>query len=193
MKLYHLISGIIGSLLLSSGDLMAQQLHPELPQHWVTVKDEETGLRVDFPQSPLEMTFHIPSQNTPSKGLLHVYSLPNEKGILILSTFHSSSVDSKWIEKESIHQFFETILVPHLFFNPAIFQDQQIFNFQSIEIKGQESASFEFSFLDHKVLKKLEGIAQIKDQTLYISFYLASEKNFDQGLLNKFLSSIQFP
>lgn len=191
MKINKFI-GIWGLLLFISGGLMAEQIDPSSPQSWVTIKDDQTGLQADFPHYPLEMTFDVPFQNTPPKGQIHLYSVPTKAGLLVLSTFHSSEIDSEWLQKERLHQFFETILVPHFFFNPAVFQDQQVFNFQMDKIDGQESASFEFSFRDHGTLKKLEGIALVRDQTLYISFYLASEKDFDQEMLNRFLSSIQF-
>lgn len=170
---------------------MAEQSHDPLSQHWVTVKDEETGVFVEFPHTPLEMSFDLPFQNTPSTSRVHVYSVPTQKGLLVFSTFHSSSFQDHQLKKEQLHQFFESVLVPHFFFNPAVFQDHQTFKFTSTQLQGQAAASFKYSFRDHGIVKKLEGMALVKDQTLYVPFYLASEADFDQKILNHFLESFQ--
>lgn len=183
---------ILGLILLSRG-LMAEQSHQPLSQNWITIKDKETGLLADFPHNPLEMTFDIPFQNTPPTGQVHIYSVPTQHGLLVLSIFHSTAIHSNELDKEQVQQFFETTLVPHFFFNPAVFQEHQEYHFQIFELDGQEAASFQFSFQDHGVMKKLEGLALVKNQTLYIPFYLASEKDFDQEVFNQFLGSIQFP
>jgi hypothetical protein len=172
---------------------MAEESHLSLSQHWVTVKDEKTGLLVEFPRTPLEMTFEVPFQNTPPTGHIHLYSVPTQKGLLALSSFHCSTVDTDMLQKENLYQFFERILVPHFFFNPAVFQNHQVFHFKRIKFDSQEAVSFQFSFQDHEIEKKLEGIALIKKQTLYIPFYLASVKDFDQKILEHFLNSIQIP
>lgn len=170
---------------------MSDQLHDPHSQKWVTIKNKESGLKVDFPLTPLEMSFDIPFQNTPPEGQIHVYSLPTQKGLLVLSTFHSLKMDSKELTKEKLLQFFETILVPHFFYNPSIFHDHQDFKFKSVHSENGESASFQISFLDHGIEKRLEGIALIKNQTLYIPFYLASDMDFDQTVFDRFLGSVQ--
>lgn len=181
-----------GYIFLSRG-LMAEQTHHPLPQEWVTIKDDETGLRVDFPHHPLEMTFDLPFQNTPPTGQIHLYSVPIQSGLLVLGTFHSSTVYSDLLEKEKFHQFFETVFIPHFFYNPTIFQNHQIFHFHPNQFNGKESPSFQFFFQDHGATKKLEGIAFIKGQTLYIPFYISSEKDFNTEIFNHFLHSIHFP
>lgn len=168
---------------------MAEQLQ----KNWVTITDQETGLQIDFPHTPLEMTFEIPFQNTPPTGKIHLYSAPITTGIFVLSIFIPSKVTNmEWLQKEHFYEFFKTYLVPHLFFNPAIFYDQQVFNYQPKQIHGEKKASFEISYLDHAIVKKIKGIAMIKNYVLYICFYLTSEKDFNQKMLEHFLKSIHF-
>ena len=163
-----------------------------LPQNWVTIRDEQTGIQVDFPHSPLEMTFEIPFQNTPLTGQIHLYSFPTQTGILVLSIYTSQQLNDNWLKKENFYQFFETILVPHLFFNPAIFYDHQTFTYEPKQINGEKAASFQISHRDQEDVKKLEGIAMIRENTLYTYFYLTSEKSFDQELFKRFLNSVLF-
>lgn len=180
------------SLFLSRG-LMAEQSHVPFSSNWVTMQDEDTGLRVDFPQYPVEMNIELPFQNTPPTGQLRLYSTPTSKGLLAVSLFSSPTFNAEGLQKEQLLKFFETVLVPHFFFSPAVFQHHQTYRFHAKEIEGQEAASFQFSFKDHKVLKRLEGIAFIQNQTLHVAFYIASDPDFDPEVLSKFLNSIQFP
>lgn len=182
---------ILGLTFILNRGAMAEQSQDPLSQHWVTIQDTETGLKADFPHPPLEITLDYPFQNTPPTGQIHVYSVPTQKGLLALSTFHSSTLKDKELKKEMLHEFFETILVPHFFFNPSVFQNQQIFEFKATQFEGLPAASFQFYFQDHEVMKKLEGMAIIKDQTLYIPFYLASKNDIDPQILHRFLKSIQ--
>jgi hypothetical protein len=163
----------------------------EVSQHWVTVKDQETGLQADFPRHPLEMTFEVPFQNTPPTGHIHLYSVPTKTGILVASTFNSPNVNSDWLQKEKFYQFFEAILVPHFFYNPAVFQDQQQFTYEFKQMGGKKAASFHISFHDHGIVKKLEGVAMVKEHTLNAYFYIASEQAFDHEMFDHFLSSIK--
>jgi hypothetical protein len=176
-----------GLSLLLCGGLMAE----EISQEWVTIKDQKTGLQVDFPRKPLEMSFETPFQNTPPEGQIHLYSAPMPSGILVASTFTSNKVSSDNLQKKALYQFFESILVPHFFFNPAVFNDQQVFTYEPKLIAGHPAASFHFSFHDHSLVKRLEGIAMVKKHTLYVYFYLASEHAFDTEVLNRFLHSVK--
>ncbi len=185
----NLSIGIWGLTLLLCGGLMAEQL----PKNWVTIKDEESGLQADFPHQPIEMTFEVPFQNTPPKGQMHLYSVPIPTGVLVLSTFTSPTVNANWLQKEQLFHFFEKVLVPYVFFNPSVFQDHQVFNYQSKKIKGDKAASFQISYHDHGVIKKLEGIAISKKDKLYTYFYLASEKDFDTKVFQRFIDSIYLP
>lgn len=181
-----LIYGCLAVLFLMGG-LMAES---HTTEKWMTIEDREAGLRADFPQRPLDIIFDIPFQNTPATGHLHVYSVPTKTGVLILSTLTSPSVTTKMLEKEQLKQYFETVLVPHLFYSPKIFQDRQTFKYTSKEVEGHPAASFLFTYQDHDQQKRLEGFAFVKEHNLYTYFYLASEQNFDQNLLNRFVSSI---
>jgi hypothetical protein len=178
---------IVGLALFLYGGLMGEQT----TQHWITIKDEKTGLQADFPRQPLEMTFEVPFQNTPPTGQIHFYSVPTQTEILVACTFTSPLVHSDWLQKEKFYQFLETILVPHFFFNPAVFQDQQVFTYEPTKIAGEKAASFQISYHDHDVVKKLNGIAMVKENTLHLYFYLASEQTFDQEMLKRFLHSVK--
>lgn len=178
-------------LLLLSGVLMAERASESLSHHWVTIQDEETGCQVNFPHAPLKITFDIPFQNTPPTESLTIYSAPTKNGILVLSTFNSSAIDAEWLQEVSFKQFFETILVPHLFYNPPVFQDHQTFCFSPQQESRSPTASFQFSYQDHGIVKKLEGRVIIKDHALCVCFYLASIKVFDDETLDCFLNSFQ--
>lgn len=178
--------GFWGLSLILCGGLMAEQVS----QHWVTIKDKERGLQADFPHPPLEMTFEIPFQNTPPKGHIHLYSVPTQTGIFVASTFSSPEVSADHLQKEQFSEFFESLLVPYFFFNPAVFQDHQTFNHQFLGDQ-EDAISFQISYHDHGIVKNLEGRAIVKDNILYTYFYLASEKVFDPDLFKRFIDSVQ--
>lgn len=180
------------SCLLSRG-IMADQTNQPQAHKWLTVKDEETGVVADFPHQPLELSFDHPFQNTPSQGQVRIYSVPTQKGLLVVSTFHSSTLQSPEVNKELLQWFFEKVLVPHFFFNPTVYQDHQTFNYVPLKAYELQGGSFEISFLDHDVIKKLKGLAVIKDQTLYLPFYLAAEDGFDKQVFDQFLKSVKIP
>lgn len=182
---------ILGLSFFFNRGLMAEDSHQPIPSNWIVIQDEESGLRAEFPHNPVEMNMEFPFQNTPPKGQLRFFSSPTSKGLLALATFHSSTFNEEEIGKEQLKGFFETVLVPHLFFKPVVFTHDQTYDFQHTE--EQREAFFQFSFLDKGILKRLEGIATIDEHTLYIAFYLASESDFDQEVYQRFLNSIQFP
>lgn len=180
------IAGLSGVALFLGGNLMAK----ELLGNWVTVKDEKTGLQADFPHQPLEMTFEIPFQNTPPIGQIHLYSMPTQSGIMVLCTYASDEIDKKWQTKDKLHYFFESILAPYFFFNPSIFKNKQVFEAHPAEILGKKGVAFDITYSDHGIIKKMEGQALVKEHTLYVYFYLASENHFDYEILNKFFESV---
>lgn len=184
---------LLGTLFFLSRGAMSEQSHDSLSQHWMTIIDEKTGLSVDFPNKPLEMNFDIPYQNNPPHGHMRIYSLPTQKGLLAVATFHPLTLKNNELTKEQLNHFFEEILIPHFFFDPAAFQNHPTAQFKLIKLEGHTAASFQFSFQDREIVKKLEGTALVKDQILYIPFYLSSEVDFDQSFLNRFLESIRFP
>ncbi len=175
---------LLSIALLFNGGVMAQQ------QDWPLIKDAETGVEARFPHPPLEMTFELPFQNTPPTGYLHLYSVPTQEGVFVLSLFKSSDLSSP-LQKETFKDFFEHLLVPRLFYYPHVFQERQKFHYTPQG--GETEASFEFNYRDHGIEKKLEGRAVWRDQILSTYFYLASKKNFNQETLEKFLNSVHFP
>lgn len=180
----------LGAALLFSGGVMAQQENsPPFQEDWALIKDSETGIEARFPHSPLEMTFEIPFQNTPPTGYLHLYSVPTQKGIFILSILKSPDLSTP-LQKECFKDFFEQLLIPRLFYYPHVFQEQQVFHYTP---QGEREALFEFDYQDHGIKKKLEGKAIWMDQTLCAYFYLASKKDFNQTHLQHFLESVHFP
>lgn len=187
MKTGLAVTVILGLSLFFNRGIMAEQT----PPNWVAIHDEENGLRAEFPHNPVEMNIEFPFQNTPPKGQLRFFSSPTPKGLLALTTFNSSTFNDIELGEAHLKEFFETVLVPHLFFNPAVFNHHQTYHFQKND--EQEKASFQFSFQDKRTIKRLEGIAVIHEQTLYVAFYMASENDFDQDVYHRFLDSIQFP
>lgn len=182
------LAAILALSLFFNGGLMGEQS----PQPaWVALHDEETGLQAQFPHNPVEMNIEFPFQNTPPDGQLRFYSAPTSKGLLALTTFFSSTFNEKELEKEHLREFFEKVLVPHLFFDPSIFKDHQTYHFLPKDQQGR--TPFQFSFKDKGLLKQLEGIALVQEQTLYIAFYMVSKNDFDPEIYHRFLDSIQFP
>lgn len=177
---------LCGVICLLYGGIMAEQSS----QNWITIKDEETGLQADFPRRPLEMAFEVPFQNTPPLGQIRFYSIPVETGTLILTIFNSPKVNSDWLKKEEFYHFLENLLVPHLFFEPAVFHNQQVFAHELKKDEGEKVVSFHISYEDHLITKRMEGLAKVKKHTLYTYFYLASEETFDPELAHRFLHSV---
>lgn len=168
--------------LLIIGGFMAAEAH-----EWVTIHNDEKGIRADFPHLPLEMTIELPFQNTPPVGDLHFYSAPTQMGLFVLSIWSSPLVDHNWLKKEKFHLFFETILSPHLFYDPNVFRQHQTFEYA---IQAENAASFRFTYEDHESLKRLEGINIVKGTILYTYFYLAAEDLFDFQLFHRFVDSV---
>lgn len=182
-----------GLMLFLSGGLMAEQANSSSSHDWVTIKNSTIGLEASFPHQPIEMTFDLPFQNIPPKGRIHLYSVPIKTGLLVLSTLKSSEINSTWLKKENLKEFFDQILVPHLFYNPQVFQNQQALTYKTEQNKKNESqGTFQIYYQDHGEKKRIEGIALVKGDRLYTYFYLASDKGFDQHLLKQFVESVYF-
>lgn len=179
---------LLGMTLLFSGGVMAQQKTPS-PENWTLIKDSETGLEAYFPHFPLEMTFEIPFQNTPPTGYIHLYSVPTQTGVFVLSIFKSSDSNLR-LQKEIFKDFFEHQLVPRLFYYPHVFQEQQVFSYNP---QGEKEAFFTFEYQDHGVEKRLEGKTILSDQTLYTYFYLSTKEDFNKEELQYFLNSVHLP
>ncbi len=170
---------------------MAKQENKIPSSNWVTIQDAETGLKADFPHRPLEMTFEIPFQNIPPTGHVHLYSAPTKTGVFLLSTMTTPGVASEALTTERFKQFFDEILVPHLFYDPKVLQDPQVFNYTPRQIEGQQGAAFQIIYQDHGVKKKIEGLALKHENILCAYFYLASETAFDQDQSKQFLKSVR--
>lgn len=172
---------------------MANHSHSPLSFEWVSFVDRESGLRAKLPHHPIEMNIDTPFQNTPPKGQLRLYSTPTSNGLFALSCFTSATFHQSGLEKESLRVFFETILAPYFFFNPSIFKNHQTYDFQFTQSQEEkDTGSFQFTFFDQHTLKRLEGIAQMTDKTLYTAFYIASDTEFDHDVYARFLDSIEF-
>lgn len=182
---------ILGLSLFFNRGLMAEHAEQPNSPNWIAIHDEENGLQAKFPHNPVEMNIAFPFQNTPPKGQLRFFSSPTPKGLLALTTFNSPTFNEEELQKERLKEFFETVLVPHLFFDPSVFNHHQTYHFQNNQKRGE--SSFQFSFKDKGMTKRLEGIATIYEQTLYVAFYMASESDFDQDVYHHFLDSVQFP
>lgn len=159
-------------------------------QDWVTIKDEESDLEVSFPNQPLDITFDVPFQNTPPQGQLKLYSTATQTGVFILSVFRSPEVNASWLEHDPLKEFFEKILVPHLFYDPSVFRNEQTFDVQLKREGDPSSVSFQIHYLDRGMVKRVEGEGKIKNNALCLYFHLASEDVFDSALLHQFVESV---
>ncbi|MDP1879377.1 MAG: hypothetical protein Q8K60_00390 [Parachlamydiaceae bacterium] len=173
-----------------TGGLMADKPLHETPFQWKTFQDKKSGIEISFPHTPLEMSFEVPFQNSPPRGIFHFYSEPTPAGLFALSIFHSEDVSDKWLNQSEIIHFFKKILVPHVFYHPKVFENQQHFDYQLVQDEEEQKAIFTISFIDHEVEKKLKGIAIVRNQFLYIPFYLASAAEFDPTLFDHFIQSL---
>jgi hypothetical protein len=168
---------------------MTQYIHVMAPfsQPWVPVYHQETGLHIEFPHQPLEITIeHTTSKDFPS-GRLNCYSIPTKVGLFVLSTFTESSVSHEWLSEKTFHRFLEKIIVPYLFYTPRTFQADQVFTY--LPLVNASSIEFQITYNDHGTVEKLQGVALVVGNTLCTYFYLSPEKNFDQEIFKRFLTS----
>lgn len=177
---FRYIMLLVTLFFLSLGELMAQP--PLFHLH-----DQEMEITAIFPQKPLEMRVELPFQNTPPQGLLKIYSLPTHEGLFALSLYRFPAVNSSFLSKEKMLHFFKTVLVPHFFYDPKIFENHLSFN---VSLKEEGTAHISLHFEDHGVIKKLEGKGIVKDHTLSIPFYLASENHFNEDVVKEYLDSV---
>lgn len=182
----------LACLLMMTGGLMEDN-KKAAGNEWVTVRDEKTGLQVDFPHEPIEMSFEIPFQNTPPKGTVRLYSVPGPKGLFVLGTFKADEMTKDWLSKEKLSDFLNHVLAPHFFYDPAVFRNEQIFGYRPKEVEGNPGALFQIFYLDHETEKQVEGYATVRDRVLYIYFYLSSVHDFDHERLKRFVNSVKFP
>ena len=161
-----------------------------LSQHWVLIQDEKTGLNAFFPTTPFQLTFDLPFQNTPAAGQLYLYSTSTASGLLVAGIVKSEQVEEELLKKEELRSFFENTVVPHVFFQPSVFKNQQRFEHTLKEEQGRKTATYRIFYRDGDQEKHVEGIAFIKNGALHFYLYLASEENFQQAELKQFLKGI---
>lgn len=178
------ISMLLGSLLLVQGIMVDQP--PPQRESWVAIQEKENGLQASFPFQPVKMNIDH------SSGHLCLYSTPTSKGLLALTTVSSAELNREILEEKNFLEFFEKTIASHFFFNPSVLRNPQLFRLDTASLKGEEVASFQCLFQDHKGLKKIEGVAFIQKDVLYVAFYMAHENDFDRDVSSRFLESIEF-
>lgn len=183
-------------LILNNERLVGQENKNLVRQKWVKIKDQKTHLEISFPQAPLDLIYYLPFDYPLGKAQLQFYSAPVSQGVLIASFLTSDVVNSQLIEEEEFKKLFQSILIPRLLYSPHVFQNNQNFQVK----KKDEVLNFQVTYLDHETSKKIKGVAMIRDQkikdqilkseTLFLAFYLASEKDFHPSLFEQFIHSI---
>jgi len=185
MKTRGIVSLVLG-MSFYLGGVMAQQVTDPLSHPWVKIADPVTGLEASFPQSPIEMTYDLPFTNTPPTGQLHLYSSPVPHGVLVSGILVSSTVTADWLQEKNFKNFFNSIVVPRLFYYPKVFKQNQSFQVQS----NKDLLTFDVTYQDHQTTKQMNGKALVKNHMIYFAFYLASQQTFDPQLLDYFMQSI---
>lgn len=134
-----------------------------------------------LPAQAVELTFDLPFRNHPPQGELHVYSAPLDNGVFILSSLHLPSIKENILSDEKLFiQNFTAYLVSHLFYDPAVFKQNQIVQLTPMSISGQPAVNFHVIYQDKGISKVVHGAAVYKDNTLYHLFYMTTEANADQ-------------
>ncbi len=192
MRVFKYVSIISIAMVIMEGDVMAKSEKNKSSQKWVTFKEVQKGVQVDFPHQPVSLIFDLPYQNTPPTGMLEVISCPTTSGIYLLAILDEPNVTEQSLEPDEFRRLFQDYLISHLFFNPRSFQYHQTFHHASTTYEDFPALSFEFSYDDEDVMKHLEGLAVLKDEKLYCLFSLASDNHFDRKGLKKFLDSATF-
>ena len=181
LKMIFIGLSIFSNQNLNAG-LMKEEINSPIPQEWTAIEQSALGLTVSFPYPPFEMSADFPFQNTPPSGKLQWFSTPTSKGLLSLALFSSPSVNQELLQKKSFHSFFEKIVAPYCFFDPTLFENQQTYHHQITQFKGSLSTSFQLTFKEDDKTQKIKGMATIKENTLIIAFYIASDSYFDEEL-----------
>lgn len=152
---------------------------------WVSIQDSKDRMKATFPHAPIEMSFDIPFQNTPSQGRLHVFSCATQTGVFLLCALSIPNIDKKIVEKDDFKKTFETYLVPRLFYYPQLFKKQQTYSAS----KREEGLTFRFSYQDKTDKRILQGQAAVKGNILYTLIYIATEAHFNEHEWEKFQHS----
>lgn len=182
-KLIELMAGIS----IPFGGLMAQhQDNNPLSHEWFVIQDETSGLETAFPQHPLDITYDIPFNDPAKPGKLHLYSSPVPHGVLVSGILDAPSVTQEWLEKKNFKNFFETVVIPRLLYYPKVFREDQHFDME----KETDALHFQATYLDHDTIKKMMGIAKIKNHQLIFAFYLATADMFESDVFEHFIQSV---
>jgi hypothetical protein len=117
--------------------------------------------------------------------------MPLKHGALILSIFHYAEGSLLSVEKNQLRRFFEETVIPHLFFQPSIFKNEQKYVHTLKVEAGEITAHYEFGYVENGVRKKLQGIAQNREGFLFTSFYVGDEQASNEATVSRFLNSVQ--
>lgn len=168
---------------------MSHAVHAKSLSDWIKIHDAKAGLEAAFPGNPIEMSFDLPFQNTPSKGNLHLYSVPLETGVIILSILKTPDISDKILTEEPFKECVDAYLVKYLFQEPHVFHQKQTFKSKKEQYEGLPLMSFQFSYWDGHHTQWMKGAAFVKDGVLYKLIYLAPKEGYDNKLLEHFVGS----
>lgn len=136
-----------------------------------------------FPGKPTKAHFELPFSNHPAQGELTLYSTNLSKSLLVLSSLDSPQASPELIsDQETFRTSFEKYLVDYLFYQPAVFRENQKLSF----LPTKQGVQFQFTYEEEGDQKVLEGVAFAYGHKIYHLFYIASQKNVDQEVKTAF-------
>lgn len=170
---------------------MSHAVHAKNLSEWVNVQNAKDGFQVAFPRKPIEMSFDLPFQNTPAKGNLHIYSVPLDSGVVMMTVLESQGVKENILKEGQFKDCVDTYLVKYLFQDPQAFHQKQTFKSKKTKHNGLDLMTFQFSYRDGNKTQLMKGAAFLKDGVLYKLVYLAPKEGYDNELLEHFVDSFK--
>lgn len=169
-------------------------IHAErsIMEPWTIVKNSHAHFEAAFPHQPAELEFDILRTDPSPQGHLQVYLAPIKKGAFFVCVLTSESLSEKDLDAKNFQDLFHSYFVLRMLYDPHSFENTQKYHQTKLTFDGAPAIDFTYEYEEKQISKKLSGIAILKDNQIYIVFYLASEKDFDENDLKKLINSFHF-
>lgn len=162
-----------------------------MQSNWLDIVNEKESCQISFPGQPFELRLNVPFNNSFESGQLHIYSglISEEKGVLILSILSSPEITEEFLEADKFKENFSNYLMNYLYNEPNLFKILQTSTCKLQDVQGNPLLSFKFCYGEELSRKMIQGIAVVHESKLYQVFYSASEKHYDEEVLEKFIAN----
>lgn len=168
---------------------MSYASEASLPSEWLKIHDPAEKFECSFPYQPTHMEFDVPLEGHEELGHLDVYSTSKNHDLWMLSVYSSAILSKNVLKPSHFKEIFYSLLIQRMFYTPQVFKSHQKFKTERTTWKGAPVLRFSFSYEEKEQMKQVEGAAVVKDQTLYILFYLSKEDDFNNDLVGSFINS----